>query len=111
MQTRAHYPSVVIPSLLALPLLSCGGSGNPSSSGTITNPSPVQAQTSYSAASLSGTYTVAMAAGDDAAIVSPVTFIGSLTFDGNGNITAGTINGLRQPTAPAALQELRLAVR
>jgi hypothetical protein len=34
-----------------------------------------------------------MIASDIAAINSPVTFIGSLTFDGNGNITSGTING------------------
>lgn len=58
------------------------------------NPTPVQAQAyTYSNASLSGTYTITMIAGDAAAIIAPVTFIGSLTLDGNGNVTSGTITG------------------
>lgn len=61
-----------------------------SSGGGMLNPPPVHAQ-SYSNSSLSGTYTVSMAAGDSAAIVSPISFLGSMTFDGNGNITSGTI--------------------
>ncbi len=73
-------------------LMSCGGSSG--GSGTIINPPPVQAQTfSYSAAALDGTYTISMIEGDDASAVSPVTFIGSLVFDGAGNISSGTING------------------
>jgi hypothetical protein len=86
-----HEPNGLL-SLLILPLLSCGGSSS-SSPGAVLNPTPVQAQTTYSAASLSGTYTITMIAGEAADIVPPVTFIGSLSLDGNGNITAGTING------------------
>lgn len=44
----------------------------------------------YSTASLEGTYTLSMAAGDAGSIVSPISFLGSLVLDGNGNIT-GTL--------------------
>jgi hypothetical protein len=75
---------------VTLPLLSCGGSGSGPTS--IVNPPPVQAQTyAYSSASLSGTYTLSMIEGEPGIIVTPVTFIGSMVFDGAGNITSGTI--------------------
>lgn len=75
--------------LLTLPLLSCGGGSGPTS---IVNPPPVQAQTyTYSSSSLSGTYTLSMIEGEDVAIVSPVSFMGSLVFDGADNISSGSI--------------------
>jgi hypothetical protein len=59
----------------------------------------VQAQTSYSNASLTGTYTITMIAGSAGAVSSPVPFMGTLVFDGNGNITSGNITGASFPPA------------
>jgi len=70
--------------------------GCSSSDGGLINPPPVHAQT-YSNSSLNGTYTVVMGAGEAAAIVSPVSFLGSMIFDGNGNITSGTITEASTP--------------
>ena len=51
----------------------------------------------YSTASLEGTYTLSMAAGDArGSIVSPISFLGVLVLDGNGNIT-GTLTQARHP--------------
>jgi hypothetical protein len=47
----------------------------------------------YSNASLSGTYTVTMFSSDGGSIITPETFLGILDFDGDGNITSGTLNG------------------
>ncbi len=70
----------------------CGCSGG----GGLLNPSPVHAQT-YSNSSMSGTYAVSMAAGDSGDIVSPISFLGSIVFDGNGNVTSGTITEASTP--------------
>ena len=70
-------------------LVGCQGDGG--GSGTIVNPTPVQAQSGYSSASLSGTYTITMLAGSNGAFSSPIPFMGTLVLDGNGNITSGNI--------------------
>jgi len=51
----------------------------------------------YSNSSLNGTYTLTMSAGEAGNIVTPVSFLGSVTFDGKGNITAGTITEAATP--------------
>lgn len=47
MKTLTRIPLIFVLGLLAFPLLSCGSNGA-ASSGTIINPSPVQAQSTYS---------------------------------------------------------------
>ena len=60
-------------------LIGCSG-GNSTSLVT-----PVQAQTGYSNASITGTYSVIVTSANYQ------NYIGSITADGNGNITAGTL--------------------
>jgi hypothetical protein len=93
MRLPAQTGSGIVCALTLSPLLSCSGGSAPSSS-SIVSPSPVEAAAYvYSTVSLSGTYTITMSARDDAAIISPVSFVGNLVFDGNGNITSGAITG------------------
>ena len=69
-------------------------SGSNSSSNPITNPPPVSGQTMYSNAALSGTYSISMSLPPGTATGSGSTVIpiaGTMQFDGNGNITGGSI--------------------
>ncbi len=66
-------------------LVACGGTSNSSNSNPITNPPPVSAQTTYSKAALSGTYSISVLAGTASGIGSD---LGTAQLDGNGNITA-----------------------
>lgn len=61
-------------------LAGCSGGG-----GSIVSPSPVSAQTGYSNASISGTYSLLLSVGSQGA------GIGSFSADGNGKISAGTL--------------------
>lgn len=67
--------------ICSLGLAGCGGSGG-STISSITNPPPVNAQTGYSNASISGSYAIG---------VSGTVVIGTVKADGNGNITGGTL--------------------
>lgn len=67
-------------------LAGCSGSGI----GSITNPPPVNAQATYSNASLSGTYSINLA-GINGNNGTESDFIGSFKADGNGNISSGTM--------------------
>jgi hypothetical protein len=67
--------------LLVLLLSGCGSSGSSSSSSSLP---VVSAQTTYSNASVTGTYSVVLEEGYTESL------IGSFKADGNGNITAGT---------------------
>lgn len=62
-------------------IASCGSSG----SGSTSVIAPVSAATSYSNASIIGTYSVNLSNGN------AETLIGSFTADGNGNITSGSL--------------------
>jgi hypothetical protein len=64
-----------------LTLIGCGGS-SPSS---ILNPAPVQAQATYSDASVNGTYSIFLVRGD------AESEIGSFKADGTGNISSGSL--------------------
>ena len=70
-------------------------SGSASNSNPITNPPPVSAQTAYSNASLSGTYSISTgiysgAGGCPSGETGVIAITGTMQFDGNGNITGGT---------------------
>jgi hypothetical protein len=72
-------------------LIACSGSDGGGTS-TIVNPPPVQAQTfSYSAAALDGTYTVSMIEGESGSTNSPISFMGSLVFDGADHISSASL--------------------
>jgi hypothetical protein len=72
---------------LTLAIIAGCGSGGVSS---ITNPPPVSAQTTYSNASLSGTYSLSLI-GYATSQGNFSDFIGSFKADGNGNISSGTL--------------------
>jgi hypothetical protein len=72
----------------------CGSSGPSTSTSPILNPPAVQAaQSSYSNASITGTYSFSLSSGDAQVLV------GSFKADGSGNITGGTamFNDSAQP--------------
>ncbi len=77
-----------------LVLLSCGGANSSSNSNPITNPPPVSGQTTYSNAALSGTYSISTGiysgASNGSGETGVIAIAGTMQFDGNGNITAGT---------------------
>lgn len=69
-------------------------SGSNSSSNPITNPPPVSGQTTYSNSALSGTYSISTGIPPGTNTGSGTTVIpiaGTMQFDGNGNITGGSI--------------------
>ncbi len=76
-----------------LVLLSCGGANSSSNANPIT--APVSAQTTYSNAALSGTYSISTGIAPETGIVTTaitrIPIAGTLQFDGNGNITGGSI--------------------
>lgn len=97
MQMRSSVLRMVGISLVSAAMLAYAGcSTGGSTTGTVFNPPPVQAQT-YSNSSLDGTYTVLMKAGDSGAIVSPISFLGALSLDGNGNVSSGTLTEASTP--------------
>jgi hypothetical protein len=55
------------------------------------NPSPVQAQTTYSNSSLQGTYSFSFRETNWNETANTVTFLGTVSFDGAGNISSGTL--------------------
>lgn len=76
----------------SLTLLSSCSAGSPSN---MVTPPPVQAQTSYSNTSLSGTYSFALFDSGGVLMIqgssSPFDVIGSLQFNGTGNITGASL--------------------
>ena len=68
-------------------LVACGGTNSSSNSNPITNPPPVNAQTTYSNAALSGTYSISAIAAYQG-VTGLASYQGTAQFDGNGNITA-----------------------
>ena len=78
-----------------LVLLSCGGANSSSNSNPTTNPPPVSGQTTYSNSALSGTYSISTGIAPETGIVTTaitrIPIAGTLQFDGNGNITGGSI--------------------
>ena len=92
---------------LALYAVTLGNLGCSGGSDGLLDPPSVHAQDTaanqanlrhhYSNSSLNGTYALAMSAGEAANIVAPVSFLGSITFDGKGNITTGTITEAATP--------------
>ena len=73
-------------------LVACSATNSSSTTGSnpITNPPPVNAQTTYSNAALSGTYSFSSGIGEATNTNSLIPVAGTLQFDGNGNITSGT---------------------
>jgi hypothetical protein len=76
----------------ALALAACGGG---SSGGSVINPQPVQAQSTFSASSLSGTYAISFigASVSSGSIAELDNGIGTIQLDGGGNIVGGSIVG------------------
>ncbi len=77
-------------------LVACSAtnSSSPTGSNPITNPPPVNAQTTYSNAALSGTYSISTGIPPGTGMGNGSTIIpiaGTLQFDGNGNISGGSI--------------------
>ena len=102
------------PAILCSPLLFCLACSSASSSGSnpITNPPPVNAQTTYSNASLNGTYSISTGippgtgTGNGSALI-PTT--GTLQFDGNGTITGGSIQYPVPGLAPSQTRQYSIA--
>lgn len=74
--------------LLSSAALVTGCSGGGTAGSSILNPAPVQAQSGYSVASVTGNYSLNLFEGSGTSIF---TSAGSIVADGAGNITSGTI--------------------
>ena len=101
------------PAILCSPLLlclACSSASSSTGSNPITNPPPVSAQTTYSNASLSGTYSISTGippgTGGGTVLIPTV---GTLQFDGNGNITGGSIQYLVPGLAPSQTRQYSIA--
>ncbi len=86
--TILRFAALCFPVVLA----ACSASNN--SSNPLNNPPPVNAQTTYSNAALSGTYSISTGINSETGTAccgeTVIPIAGTLQFDGNGNITAGT---------------------
>jgi hypothetical protein len=87
-EVNLRYIAVVIGGLMLTLLVSCGGSSGQSFGG----PAPVLAQSGFSNSTLYGTYGFSFAGAlvTGGAISYVGDGIGTIQFDGNGNITGGT---------------------
>ncbi len=86
------YLVSTLPLALAICLSGCSGGG-----GSVISPNPVSAQTGYSNASVSGTYSLMLAHGSQG------TGTGSFSADGNGNITNGTMTVVVGPATSCSV--------
>ncbi len=80
---------------LCFPVILVACSASNSSSNPLNNPPPVNAQTTYSNAALSGTYSISTGINSETGTAccgeTVIPIAGTLQFDGNGNITGGSI--------------------
>ncbi len=74
--------------LFPVVLVACSATNSTTGSNPITNPPPVNAQTTYSNAALSGTYSISYVASPGNSGGLENTGVGTATLDGNGNISA-----------------------